>query len=147
MHLYNLGMCQGFPTGSVVKNSPAKAGDGDWIPGLVRSLGEGNGNLLYYFAQGNPMGRGAQTATVHGVAESDMTQRLNSNKGLCCQVANKSVFSLLLVRKCHLLKSPAQSFLTAYRNKIKTNTLQHSELGLSINWFPKSSGNLQQTQK
>ena len=138
-------MCQGFPSGSVVKNSPAKAGDGDWIPGLVRSLGEGNGNLLHYFCLGNPMDRGAQRATFHGVAESDMIQQLNSNKGLCYQVANKSVFSLLSVRKCHLLKSPAQSFLTAYRNKIKTNTLQHS--GLSINWFPKSSGNLQQTQK
>ena len=38
MHLYNLGMCQDFPTGWVVKNPPANAGDGDWIPGLVRSL-------------------------------------------------------------------------------------------------------------
>ena len=37
---------QGFPGGSVVKNLPANAGDMGSIPGLRRSLGEGNGNPL-----------------------------------------------------------------------------------------------------
>ena len=37
---------KGFPGGSVVKNPPANAEDAGWIPGLRRSLGEGNGNLL-----------------------------------------------------------------------------------------------------
>ena len=36
----------GFPGGSVVKNSPANAGDVGLIPGPARSPGEGNSNLL-----------------------------------------------------------------------------------------------------
>ena len=38
----------GFPGGSVVKKIPANAGDAEVgsIPGLGRSLGEGNGNEL-----------------------------------------------------------------------------------------------------
>ena len=36
----------GFPGGSVVKNSPANAGDAAWIPGLERSPGEESGNPL-----------------------------------------------------------------------------------------------------
>ena len=42
----------GFPRGSAVKNLPANAGDvagaAGSIPGLGRSRGEGNGNLLQY---------------------------------------------------------------------------------------------------
>ena len=34
----------GLPSGSVVKNPPASAGDFGLIPGLGRSPGEGNGN-------------------------------------------------------------------------------------------------------
>ena len=62
-----------FPGGSVVKNSPANAGDaGDvgLIPGLGRSLGEGNGNPLQCSCLENPMDRGAWRAAVHGVAKS-----------------------------------------------------------------------------
>ena len=40
---------------SVVKNSPAKAGDMGLIPGSGRSLGGGNGNPLQYSCLGNPM--------------------------------------------------------------------------------------------
>ena len=61
----------------MVKNLPANAGDaGDvgLIPGLERSFGEGNGNLLQYSCLENPMDRGAQRATVHGVKELDMTK-------------------------------------------------------------------------
>ena len=46
------------------------------IPGLRKSPGEGNGNLLQYSCLGNPMDRGAWWATVHGVAKS---QALLSN--------------------------------------------------------------------
>ena len=66
----------GFPGGSVVKNPPAGAGDmvSSIIPGLGRAPGGGNGNPLQYSCLGNPMGRGAWWATVHGVAkESNMT--------------------------------------------------------------------------
>ena len=48
----------GFPGGSVVKNSPANAGDtGDvgFIPGPGRSPGEGNGHQLRYSCQENPI--------------------------------------------------------------------------------------------
>ena len=63
-------MQEGFPGGSVVKNLPANAGDTGSIPGSGRSLREGNGNPLQYCGLGNPMDRGAQWATVHGVAKS-----------------------------------------------------------------------------
>ena len=39
---------EGFPGGSVVKNSPANAGDSSLIPGSGRSSGVGNGNPLEY---------------------------------------------------------------------------------------------------
>ena len=37
---------QGFPGGSVVKNTPANAGDTGSIPGLGRSPGEGHDSPL-----------------------------------------------------------------------------------------------------
>ena len=70
----------GFPSDSGVKNPPANAGDtGDVgsIPGSGRSPGGGNGNPLQYSRWENFMGRGTWQATVHGVAESDMTERLS----------------------------------------------------------------------
>ena len=57
----------GFPHSSVGKESACNAGDLGSIPGLGRSPGEGNGNLLQYSCLENPMGRGAWWATVHGV--------------------------------------------------------------------------------
>ena len=56
-----------------VKNPFASVVDGrdmSLIPGLGRSPGVGNGNLLQYSCLGNPMDRGAWQATVHAVAES-----------------------------------------------------------------------------
>ena len=58
-----------FPSGSVVKNSPANAGDPDLISGSGRSPGEGNGNPLQYSCPDNSMNRGAWWATVHGVTK------------------------------------------------------------------------------
>ena len=60
----------GFPSGAVVKNPSANAGDASLIPGLGRSLGRGNGNLLQYSCPENPMDRGAWRATVWQVANS-----------------------------------------------------------------------------
>ena len=67
-----------FLGGSVVKNPPANAGDADLIPGLGRSLEEGNGNPLQYSHLGNLMDRGAWQATVHGLAESEPTEHLST---------------------------------------------------------------------
>ena len=42
----------------MVENLPANAGNTGSIPGLGRSLGKGNGNLIQYSCLGNPMDRG-----------------------------------------------------------------------------------------
>ena len=56
--------------GSVVKNTPAKAGDLRSIPGSERSPGEEDGNPLWYSGLENPVDRGAWRVTVHGVAKN-----------------------------------------------------------------------------
>ena len=48
----------GFPGGSAVEKLAANAGGVGLIPGLRRSPGGGNGNLLQYSCLGNPMVRG-----------------------------------------------------------------------------------------
>ena len=58
-----------FPGGSDGKASAYNARDKGPIPGSGRSPGEGNSNLLQYSCLGNPMDRGAQWATVHGVTK------------------------------------------------------------------------------
>ena len=61
----------------LLKNLPDNAGDIrglSLIPGLGRSPGGGNDNSLQYSCLENPMDRGAWWTTVHGVAESDMTE-------------------------------------------------------------------------
>ena len=62
-----------FPSGAVVRNSPANAGDTrdtGLIPGLGRSLGVGNGNPLQYYCLENSMDREAWRAVVYGVTKS-----------------------------------------------------------------------------
>ena len=61
---------EGFPSGSVVKNLPAKAGDARDV-GLTP--GSGRSRKLHpipVFCRGNPMDRGAWRVIVHGVAKS-----------------------------------------------------------------------------
>ena len=70
-----------FPGGSVVKNMPANTGDMGLIPGLGRSPGEGNGNLLQYCCLENPMDRGALPSnSPWGCQESNMTEQLNDSR-------------------------------------------------------------------
>ena len=59
---------EGFPGGSVGKESPCNAGDPGSIPGSGRSPGEGNGNALQYYCLENPMDRGAWQDSVHSIA-------------------------------------------------------------------------------
>ena len=57
----------GFSGSSGVTNPPANARDVGSIPGLGRSPGVGNGNLLQYSYLGNPMDRVASQATIYRV--------------------------------------------------------------------------------
>ena len=65
-------LLRGVPGGSDGKESACNVGDWGSIPGLGRSSGEGNGNLLKYSCLGNPKDRGAWQATLHGVTKSWM---------------------------------------------------------------------------
>ena len=58
----------GFSGGSDGKEFACNVGDLGLIPGLRRSPGEGNGNLLQYSCLESSMNRGAWQATVHGIA-------------------------------------------------------------------------------
>ena len=58
----------------MVKNLPAKAGDLGLIPGSGRSLEEKMETHCSILDWRIPLDRGARWATVHGVAESDMTE-------------------------------------------------------------------------
>ena len=55
-----------------MKNQPASAGDRGSIPGLQRSPGGDNGNLIQYFCLGN-MGRGAWQAAIQGGHKKNQT--------------------------------------------------------------------------
>ena len=66
----------------MVKNPPTNAGNTGLMPGLGRSPGGGNGNSLQYSCLENSMERGVWCSTVHGVAESNMTEQLSPYKFL-----------------------------------------------------------------
>ena len=70
-----------FPRWHSGKETACNAGDVGSIPGSGRSPGEGNGNSLKYSCLGNPMGRGAWQATIHGVAQSQ-TQLSSEGGGI-----------------------------------------------------------------
>ena len=70
----------GFPGGSVVKNPPANAGDaGDVgsVPGLGRSLGVGNGNLVCLPGKFHGH-RSLAGYSLWGHKESDTTKQLST---------------------------------------------------------------------
>ena len=61
----------------MIKNLSSNAGDVrdlGLIPGSGKSPGGEHSNPLQYSCLENPMDRGAWWATVHGVAELDMTE-------------------------------------------------------------------------
>ena len=73
--MFSLIFCQRWASlvAQMVNNPPANVGDiSDMgsLPGLGRSLGEGNGNPLQYACLENSVDEGAWQATLHGVAKS-----------------------------------------------------------------------------
>ena len=65
----------------MVKKPLANAGearDVDSIPGLGRSPGEENGNLLQYSCLGHPMDRESEQATARVVIELDTTEEMST---------------------------------------------------------------------
>ena len=91
-------MTQGFPSGAVVKNPPAIA-DVGLIRWSRRSPEEGNSNPLHHSCLGNPGGRGAWWAAVHGVArvrtESDVTEHTRKNDSSRTTTASPSFLKQL----------------------------------------------------
>ena len=111
---YNYFSFWGFPGGSDGKQSACNAGDLGLIPGSGRSPGEGNGNPLQYSCLENAMDIGAWQATVHRVAELDMTEHS----------AFSSVFFLLFADFCiHYFCSPLLSRI--FPPTINTHTHRH----------------------
>jgi len=60
----------GFPGSSNGKEFACNVGEPGSIPGLGRSLGEGNAYPLHYYCLENSMDRGAWWATVYGVTDT-----------------------------------------------------------------------------
>ena len=69
--------------------------------GQEDSPGKGHDNTLQYSCLGNPVDRGAWRATVHGVAELDMTERLTLPHfhGVCAELQELTNSSFLSPRQ------------------------------------------------
>ena len=81
--------CLGLPCGSPGKESACNAEDLGSIPGLGRSAGEGKGYPLQYSGLENSM-----DCIVHGVAESDRTERLSLAHAYCLVLCDHIVLAI-----------------------------------------------------
>ena len=79
----------------MIKNLPAKAGDTGSFPGLGRSPGVGNSNLLQYSCLENLMDRGAWQAPVQGVERQLDTTATKQ------QQQQKLTYDIILVSAVH----------------------------------------------
>ena len=78
-----------------MKNLPAKAGDmgnKSSTPGLGRSPGGRNGNLLQYFCLEDLMDRGAWRATAYGVEKSRLKDSTHSYHGYYPSMKTNELF-------------------------------------------------------
>ena len=104
-------------------------------PGLGRSPGEGNDNLLQYSCLENPKDRGVWWATVHRISTSQLT--LNSEPSLClccflspghsCLCANRNYLGGRLKMQISrpYTKSLGQSHLGSNRYFLEHNHSKH----------------------
>ena len=69
-----------FPGGSGGKASVYNVGDLGSFPELGRFPGEGNSTPLQYSCLENPMDGGAWWGPIHGVSESDTTERARASE-------------------------------------------------------------------
>ena len=90
---------RGFPGSSDGKASAYNVGDLGSIPGLGRSPGDGNDNLLQYSCLENPRDREAWKTTVHGVAKVSHDLVTNRPPSPTCYVNPKLLIypSLIIV--------------------------------------------------
>ena len=82
------------------KESACNAEDLGLIPGLGRSPGEENDYALWYSCLENSVDRGAWWATVHGVAESDVTEHTQKNCLKKWTIIFKNVCFLFAISCC-----------------------------------------------
>ena len=97
----------GFSCGSVVKNPLANAGDVGSIPGLGKSTGEGNDNVLQYSGLRNPMDR--WWATAHGVTKELTWLQFSSVAQSCPNLCNPMDCSTPGFPVHHQLPEPTQT--------------------------------------
>ena len=123
----------GLPKWCSGKESACQAGDTGLIPGSGRSSGEGNGKLLQYSCLENPMDRGAWRATVHGVAESDMTEWLSLSLSVVFSFSFQWIYILPDISSISLNISPIISvvFLLYITKKKKSLIFQITDLAFS----------------
>ena len=87
----------GFPGGSDNKESACNEEDPGSIPGLGRSPGERNGNPLQCSCLENSTDRGVWWATVHGVSESETTERLTHHTHTHSMCIQHRILCILII--------------------------------------------------
>ena len=126
----------------MVKNRPARVGDagdaGDVgsVPGLGRSLGEGNGYSLQYFCLGNPMDRGAWWAMIHGVPKKSGIVSVSSVTQSCLTLCSPMDCSMPAFPVHHHLPELTQTSLSIEPVMPSNHLILCQPLLLPLSIFP-----------